>query len=87
VIRFGLEQVVLASLAYLIWVVVVPHAWLASRPAAAALFLIGRLWFFRGYERGAAARAVGFALTFYPSVLLLAVSAVVLGGRFFAGQP
>jgi hypothetical protein len=87
VLQNTLEQVVLAGFTYLIWVVVVPHAWLASTPAAAVLFLIGRLWFFRGYERGAPARAAGFTLTFYPSVLLLAVSAVVLGGRFFAGQP
>ena len=27
--------------------------------------------FWRGYARGASARALGFALTFYPSVVML----------------
>lgn len=80
-----LEQAVLASLAYLIWAVTMPHGWLASIPAAALLFLLGRLLFFRGYQRGAAARAAGFALTFYPSVLMLAASVVMLGRQLVAG--
>lgn len=78
ILQNTLEQTVLASLAYLIWAVVMPHAWLASIPAAAALFVLGRLLFSRGYERGAAARALGFALTFYPTVLMLAASVVAL---------
>lgn len=43
-------------------------------PAAAVLFVIGRVLFFRGYERGAAGRALDFSLIFYPTVLLLAGS-------------
>lgn len=78
ILQNTLEQVVLASLAYFIWAVVMPHGWLASIPAAALLFLIGRILFSRGYERGAAARAIGFGLTFYPSVLMLAVAALNL---------
>jgi uncharacterized membrane protein YecN with MAPEG domain len=85
IVQNTLEQAVLASLAYLIWAVTMPHAWLASIPVAAVLFLLGRLLFFRGYERGAAARAAGFALTFYPSVLMLAASVVMLGRQIGAG--
>ena len=69
---------VLASFAYLIWIVVMPRVWLASISAAALLFVFGRILFSRGYERGAHARAAGFGLTFYPSVLMLAVAAVYL---------
>ena len=85
ILQNTLEQVVLASLAYFIWAVVMPHGWLASIPAAALLFLIGRILFSRGYERGAAARAIGFGLTFYPSVLMIAVTAINLIRRLVVG--
>ncbi len=75
----------LASLAYCIWAVAMPHAWLASIPAAAALFVLGRFLFSRGYAQGAAARAIGFALTFYPTVLMLAASAITLGFHIAVG--
>ena len=85
VLQNTLEQVVLASLAYSIWAVAMPHAWLGSIPAAAVLFVVGRLLFFHGYERGASARAIGFALTFYPSALMLIASAVKLGQHVISG--
>ncbi len=85
ILQNTVEQVVLASLAYCIWAVVMPHGWLASIPAAALLFMIGRILFSRGYERGASARAVGFGLTFYPSVLMLAVTAITLTRNAVAG--
>ena len=85
VLQNTLEQTVLACLAYLIWAVTVPHAWLASIPAAAALFLVGRVSFFHGYRRGAPARAFGFATTFYPTVALLAASTVELGRLLIVG--
>ena len=44
----------------------------------AAMFGAGRLLFWWGYVRGAAARAFGFALTFYPSVGALGIAAVSL---------
>lgn len=45
----------------------------AGRSAAlcACLFLAGRILFFIRYEKGASARSLGFALTFYPTALLL----------------
>ena len=79
-----LEQSVLAIAVY--------GAWFALGPAEArllpllcvALFGLGRLLFFVGYERGAVTRALGFALTFYPTValfiLLLGFSAARLIG-------
>jgi uncharacterized membrane protein YecN with MAPEG domain len=41
------------------------------------LFVAGRVMFYCGYRHGAGARAFGFALTFYPSVLAL-VAALAL---------
>jgi uncharacterized membrane protein YecN with MAPEG domain len=45
------------------------------------LFFLGRVLFWQGYVRGAPARALGFALTFYPTVamLVVAVGHLVLG--------
>ncbi|MBS7790678.1 hypothetical protein KTR66_11770 [Roseococcus sp. SDR] len=68
-----LEQSALAWPVYLAGAVLLPGALLALVPAAAAMFLIGRVLFFAGYAGGAHARAFGFALTFYPTVLLAAI--------------
>jgi hypothetical protein len=66
-----LEQTVLAVLAHLTWAVLMPVTWMSAIPAAVVLFLCGRVMFVRGYRGGAPSRAVGFALTFYPSALML----------------
>lgn len=68
-----LEQTVLAIAVHLIWASVMPPGWLAAIPAAALLFAAGRVLFWRGYASGAPSRALGFGLTFYPSVALLAL--------------
>ena len=52
---------------------------------APMLFLIGRITFFAGYARGAATRSFGFALTFYPSVMLLVLNLVYWGRMLVAG--
>ncbi len=73
VLQNTLEQVVLAIGVHLVWAVSLPIGWLASVPAAVVLFVVGRILFMAGYERGAPARALGFAMTFYPSVLMLII--------------
>jgi hypothetical protein len=73
-----LEQGVLALPVYGWWALAGPPAALAVVPAAAGLFLLGRVLFFGGYTRGAAGRALGFGLTFYPTVALLAAAIVAL---------
>lgn len=67
------EQTLLAALVHAACVLLLPLSWLQLVPAAAVLFLIGRLTFTVGYPRGAAERAFGFGLTFYPTLLLLFV--------------
>jgi hypothetical protein len=68
-----LEQTVLAVTLHLIWAVVMPVTWMPGIPAAAILFFFGRIFFIRSYTGGAPARALGFSLTFYPSMLMLLI--------------
>ena len=65
-----LEQLALALPVYMSCAFVYPSRFLGVIPAAAAMFLVGRILFFAGYSNGAPARAFGFALTFYPTILL-----------------
>ena len=71
-----LEQAVIAAFAY------AALTYVADSAGAIALlvgcFSVGRVLFWTGYAGGAAARAFGFALTFYPSVLALLVVLVRL---------
>ncbi|GGY87516.1 MAPEG family protein [Pseudoduganella plicata] len=67
-----LEQLVLALPVYAACVALGPAYCRNPVLAASVLFFCGRLLFFAGYRRGAAGRAFGFALTFYPTVVLLA---------------
>ena len=69
-----LEQSVLAVLAHLIWIVATPAAWAVTVPVAVLLFIVGRILFVKGYGGGAPSRALGFALTFYPTMLMLVIS-------------
>lgn len=71
ILQNTLEQTVLAAGSYLAWAAVMPASTLAVIPAACMLFLAGRLAFTRGYRSGAPSRAFGFALTFYPSAIML----------------
>ena len=79
-----LEQTVLAVLVHLAWAVVMPVAWISAIPAAVVLFLCGRMLFVRGDRGGAPSRALGFALTFYPSVLMLVLVVAAAVWKGFA---
>ena len=75
-----LEQCVLALAVYLAGALLLPVQLLGWVPAAATLFLIGRLCFYAGYHKGAPGRAFGFGLTFYPTVIMLL--ALIITGLF-----
>jgi len=81
ILQNTLEQAVLAVGVYLIGSVVLPHGWLGVIPAAALLFVIGRILFAAGYAGGAGGRAMGFGLTAYPTFALLVTLIVLLGIR------
>lgn len=62
-----LEQTVLAAGFFFALAAISGGAWLALLPAAALLFVLGRVLFYLGYERGAKGRSLGMALTMLPS--------------------
>ena len=76
-----LEQSALAVPVYVSCAIIFPGRFLAAIPAAAALFLVGRIFFYAGYSKGAAARAFGFALTFYPTAFLGCAALLFLAMR------
>lgn len=78
-----LEQSVLASIVYFSWAVTMPASSLTVVPLAAVGFAVGRVLFFFGYDKGAPARALGFALTFYPSLVMLLCNGVYLSWSLF----
>ena len=67
-----LEQAVISISLYIIWGLLMPTEWILVLPLAALCFGVGRLLFFTGYEKGAPARALGFTLCFYPTIIMLA---------------
>jgi len=79
-----LEQTVLAVLVHLMWATLMPVSWVSAIPAAVVLFLCGRLLFLLGYRGGAPSRALGFALTYYPSVLMLVIVVVAAVRKAFS---
>ena len=66
-----LEQLTLAVPVYAAWALLAPVRLAGTCAVAGILFLLGRVLFFAGYAGGAPRRALGFALTFYPTVTLL----------------
>ena len=73
-----LEQFCIALGAYAAWCFVMPINTLSAPVACSAMFVLGRLLFFSTYKNGAAARALGFTLTFYPTVILVATLSVTM---------
>ncbi len=67
-IQNTLEQAVLAVVAYGAWLWLAPEGRRGLAIVCAGYFALGRLLFFAGYARGAPWRALGFTLTFYPTV-------------------
>jgi len=79
IIQNTLEQTVIAFMAHVVWALTMPLVWQGVIPVAAVLFVVGRLLFGMGYASGAPARALGFALTFYPTVLMTLAMIVKTG--------
>lgn len=67
-IQNTLEQVMLAVGAYGAWLWLAPPSRHGLVVVCALYFAVGRLLFFAGYGRGAPFRALGFTLTFYPTI-------------------
>jgi hypothetical protein len=83
-IQNTLEQLVLALPAWGAWLWLAPPAAGGRVLLCAAAFALGRLLFYAGYARGAPFRALGFTLTFYPTVGLYLLLLPMLAARLFS---
>jgi hypothetical protein len=81
VLQNTLEQLALAVPIYVAWALLAPAELAGGCVIAGMLFLLGRALFFVGYAGGAPKRALGFALTFYPTVALLIGSLAIAARR------
>ena len=75
-----LEQTVLAVLVHLAWAILMPVSWMSAIPAAVVLFCVV-VSLFAWLSRRCAVSGGGFALTYYPSVLMLIFVVVAAVGR------
>jgi hypothetical protein len=82
-IQNTLEQALLAIPAYGAWLWLMPQERRGLVILCAGLFGLGRLLFFLLYARGAPWRALGFTLTFYPTVGLYLFLLPALAARLF----
>jgi len=82
ILQNTLEQTILATLVYFSWIMIVPPTWLSVIPIMTIIFIIGRILFAIRYKNGAIARSFGFVLTFYPTMLMLALIICVIIHNF-----
>lgn len=73
-----LEQLVISVGAHGAFAALAPADWLVLVPTFSLLFAAGRVLFAYGYAFGAPGRALGFALSMMPSVIMLVASAAWL---------
>jgi hypothetical protein len=78
ILQNTLEQAVIAVGAHLALAVLLPAWQLVLLPALAALFGLGRLLYWIGYRMSPMSRALGFAVTFVPTILAYAYAAALL---------
>ncbi len=71
-----LEQLVIAIPVYLAWFILMPPQFCSVIMLCSIAFGMGRILFFIGYKNGAPSRALGFTLTFYPTVCMAITVAV-----------
>lgn len=77
ILQNTLEQAALAVPAHLALALTLPPARMAVPVVLVALFVAGRAAFARGYAHGAAGRAFGFGLTYYPTVAAILAAAIL----------
>lgn len=83
ILQNTLEQALIAVIAYGAWSYLAPRDWGALPLLCSLFFGVGRILFFVGYEKGAPARALGFTLTFYPTIGLYIALLPLIIRKFF----
>ncbi|ARD23631.1 MULTISPECIES: MAPEG family protein [Shewanella] len=84
VLQNTLEQFCIVLSVYFLWTFIMPAEFMSLIALLSIVFFIGRIIFISGYEKGSATRALGFSLTFYPSVLSVGAIIIYLFYRTFS---
>jgi uncharacterized membrane protein YecN with MAPEG domain len=82
-IQNTIEQLCIAIIAYSAWAAIMPAQSMSVILLATLTFSVGRILFFVNYTKGASARALGFSLTFYPSVIMIFTAIIYMIIEFF----
>jgi len=81
-IQNTLEQLVLMVIAHMAFAATADSGQMKIIPILVSLFMVGRLCFWIGYHQSPLSRAFGFAVTFYPTVVMMIYAAQ----RIFQGM-
>lgn len=73
-IQNTLEQLVLLVITHMAYAATADNSEMKIIPILVSLFLIGRVCFWVGYHQSPVSRAFGFAVTFYPSVVMMVIT-------------
>ncbi len=79
-IQNTLEQLILLVIAHMAYAATADSGDMKIIPILVSLFIVGRICFWVGYHQNALSRSFGFAVTFYPTVTLMLVTAWRIGG-------
>ncbi|HEC00702.1 MAG TPA: MAPEG family protein [Sphingomonadales bacterium] len=73
-IQNTMEQLVLMIIVHLAYAVTANSGDMKIIPILVSLFIVGRVCFWIGYHQNALSRAFGFAVTFYPTAVMMFVT-------------
>ena len=74
-IQNTLEQLVLLIITHMAYAATADSGEMKIIPLLVSLFIVGRISFWVGYHQNALSRAFGFAVTFYPTCLMMIYTA------------
>ena len=79
-IQNSLEQLVLLVMTHMAYAATAGSGDMKIIPILVSLFIVGRVCFWLGYHQSPLSRAFGFAVTFYPSVVMMGLTLWRIGG-------
>lgn len=74
-IQNTVEQLILLVITHMAYAATADSGEMKLIPLLVSLFIVGRLCFWIGYHQNALSRSFGFAVTFYPTVVMMIITA------------
>lgn len=78
-IQNTVEQLVLLVVAHMAYAATADSDEMKLIPILVSLFIVGRVCFWIGYHQNALSRSFGFAVTFYPTVIMMIITVWRMG--------